>query len=243
MKKHLLLIVLLISVCDIMISQTTDANLLVTIHTATQTEIDSYNSTKLSEGMLIYNLDDGQLYRYTGATNGWQAGFSEPQVYTGFFIISNEGLVTVTGIPFEPSQVTFVANANVESTDIDSDNGTGNNDRGIDNSFGTMNGFARNIDGNLIQQVIFGGSHGNSINDVSRYSSSSNCIGIRYGDQNGNSLGKIEGAFTAFTTDGFSINVNYTDGVIEVNNGDPLVDVQPEDVNNESIIVLYTAYK
>ena len=183
------------------------------------------------------------MYRYTGATNGWQKGFNEPRVYKGFFIVSSEGLVTVTGIPFEPSQVTFVANANVESLNIDNDNGTGNNDRGIDNSFGNMNGFARNIGGSLTQQVIFGGGHANSINDISRYSSSSNCIGIRYGDQNGSSLGKIEGEFNSFTSDGFTININYTDGVIDVDNANPLIDVKPDDVNNEAILVIYTAYK
>ena len=175
-----------------------------------------------------------------GANGGAYLG---PTVYTGSFIISAEGTTTITGIPFEPSQVTFVANANVESLNIDSDNGTGNNDRGIDNSHGTMNGFARNIGGTLAQQAMFSGGHGNSINDISRYASSSNCIGIRYGDQNGSSLGKIEGAFGAFTADGFTINVNYTDGVINVNSGNPLIDVKPADVNNEGLLVIYTAYK
>lgn len=166
-----------------------------------------------------------------------------PTVYTGTFIISAEGTVTVTGIPFEPSQVTFVANANVESLNIDSDSATGNNDRGIDNSFGTMNGFARNIAGTLVQQVMYTGGHGNSINDISRYASSSNCIGVRYGDQNGSSLGKIEAAFGAFTADGFTLNAEYTDGVITVNDGNALIDVQPDDVNNEALLVIFTAYK
>ncbi|WP_339848756.1 hypothetical protein [uncultured Dokdonia sp.] len=174
-------------------------------------------------------------------TNG--GAYLGPTVYTGTFIISAEGTVTVTGIPFEPSQVTFVANANVESLNIDTDNGVGNNDRGIDNAYGTMNGFARNINGSLVQQAMYSGGHGNSINDISRYASSSNCIGIRYGDQNGSSLGKIEAAFGAFTTDGFTLNVNYTDGVITVNSANALVDIQPGDVNNEALLVIFTAYK
>lgn len=174
-------------------------------------------------------------------TNG--GAYLGPTVYTGSFIISGEGVVTVTGIPFEPSQVTFVANANVESLNIDSDNGTGNNDRGIDNAYGTMNGFARNIGGTLVQQVMYSGGNGNSINDISRYASNSNCIGVRYGDQNGSSLGKIEAAFNAFTTDGFTLNVDYTDGVITVNNGNALLDVQPDDVNDEDLLVIFTAYK
>jgi len=45
-------------------------------------------------------------------------------------------------------------------------------------------------------------------NDILRYARSSNCSGIRHGDQNGSSLRKIEGAFRAITADGFTINVN-----------------------------------
>uniref|UniRef100_UPI000AF44684 hypothetical protein n=1 Tax=Lacinutrix algicola TaxID=342954 RepID=UPI000AF44684 len=174
-------------------------------------------------------------------TNG--GAYLGPTVYTGTFIISAEGTTTISGIPFQPSQVTFVANANVESLNIDSDNGTGDNDRGINNSHGTMNGFVRNIGGTLAQQVMYTGGHGNSINDISRYASSSNCIGVRYGDQNGSSLGKIEGAFDAFTTDGFTISVNYTNGTITSNSTNPLADVQPTDINNEALLVIFTAYK
>lgn len=184
--------------------------------------------------------DDANNQIQVGTNGGAYLG---PTVYTGTFIISAEGAVTVTGIPFEPSQVTFVANANIESLNIDTDNGVGNNDRGIDNAFGTMNGFARNIGGTLAQQAMYTGGHGNSINDISRYASNTNCIGVRYGDQNGSSLGKIEAAFDAFTADGFSLIVNYTDGVITANSANALTDIQPEDVNNEALLVIYTAYK
>lgn len=166
-----------------------------------------------------------------------------PTVYNGFFTISSAGNVVVTGVPFQPSEVTFVAHANVESLNLDSDNGTGNNDRGIDNSFGTMNGFVRDDSGTITQQVIYVGGHGNSINDISRYASSSNCIGVRYGDQNGADLGKIIASFGAFTADGFTLNVTYTNGTITVNNGNALVDVQPTDILNEGLVVLFTAYK
>ncbi|QCE41688.1 beta strand repeat-containing protein [Psychroserpens sp. NJDZ02] len=175
-----------------------------------------------------------------GANGGAYLG---PTVYTGTFIISTEGIVTITGIPFKPSQVTFVANANVESLNIDSDNGTANNDRSIKNSFGTMNGFARNTNGTLIQQVMYTGGHGASINDNSRYASSSNCIGIRYGDYNGSSLGKIEAAFGTFTPDGFTVSVNYTDGVITANNSNSLPSIRPDDIDDEALLVIFTAYK
>jgi len=193
-----------------------DANSLMGLPNAVDiAEINTITNPQI--GSVVYNIDDENIYRYTGVTNGWQRGLGDMSVYTGTFIISSEGTVTITNIPFQPSQVTFVANANVESLNLDSDNGTGNNDRGIDNSFGTMNGFARNVNGTLVQQVIFGGGHANSINDLSRYASSSNCIGIRYGDQNGNSLGKIEGSFGTFTTNGFTINVEYTNGTVTIN--------------------------
>ena len=239
--KHTVSLFLILFITAFAKAQTTDPQLLVNIQKASQTEIDNYDIGELEIGMLVYNTDENRIFEYTN--NGFLEILTSGNIYTGSFIISAEGTTTVTGIPFTPSQVTFVANANIESLDIDSDNGTGNNDRGIDNSFGTMNGFARNIDGTLVQQVMYTGGHGNSINDISRYASSTNCIGVRYGDQNGSSLGKIEGALSTFTADGFSITVNYTDGVITVNNGNTLVDVQPTDVNNEALLVLYTAYK
>lgn len=172
-------------------------------------------------------------------------------VYTGFFIVSSASpVVTISGIPFQPSQVTFVAHANVETLDLNSDaNGedaVNNNVRGINNSFGTMNGFARlNNDASISQQVIYIGGHANSINDISRFSSSSNCLGLRYGDQNGRNLGVITGALTAFSTDGFSITVTYTNGVVTSNigNPNPALIVQPSDVQDEDVVVLYTAYK
>lgn len=149
-------------------------------------------------------------------------------VYTGFFIIPNGsgGNQNITGVPFQPSQITFVAHANIESLNINSDNGVGNNNSGINNSFGTMHGFARNNGATVTQQVIYLGGSGNSINDISRYSSNSNCIGLRYGNQNGNNLGVINASLTSFNTDGFSINVSKSGST-----------------NPESVVVLYTAYR
>ena len=166
-----------------------------------------------------------------------------PLVYSGYFIISAPGVQTITGLSFQPSQITFVANANIDSLNIDNDNATGNNDRGIANSFGTMNGFARYDGISISQQVIFIGGSGNNLNNISRYASSSNCIGLRYGDQNGMDLGKITAGLISFNVDGFTINVTYTNGTVTVNDSDPLKDVQPGDVTSERIIVLFTAYK
>ncbi|WP_159090822.1 hypothetical protein [Aquimarina aquimarini] len=214
-----------------------DANSLMVIPSATTTERNGI--TSVIEGSLVYDTDVERLYKYT--STGWQeiSGSNNTDTYVGAFQISAAGAVNVNGLPFQPTSITFVAHANVENFNINSDNGTNNNDRGIRNSFGTMNGFARQDGGSITQQVIYVGGHGNSINDISRYASNSNSIGLRYGDQNGLSLGIISGAVTSFNTDGFTVNVTYTNGTI-TNNGQ---NVRPTDINNEGIIVLYTAYK
>ncbi|AEH00342.1 hypothetical protein [Lacinutrix sp. 5H-3-7-4] len=149
-----------------------------------------------------------------GANGGAYLG---PTVYTGTFIITATGNQTITGLPFEPSSVTFVAHANVETLDLDSDNGVGNNNTGIANSFGTMNGFARNDSGSITQQVIYVGGSGNSINDISRFASSSRCIGLRYGNQNGDAVGRTLASLSSFNTDGFTLNVtNKSDNVVVI---------------------------
>ncbi len=191
-----------------------------------------------NEGSVVYDTDQNRLYQYTNT--GWlELSTNFGNVYVGAFQINAAGNINITGIPFQPSSITFTAAANIESFNLDNDNGTINNDRGIRNSFGTMNGFARNDSGTITQQVIFIGAHGNSINDISRYSSNSNSIGVRYGDQNGNLLGRITGSLTSFNSNGFSINVNYINGT----ESNPGQNVSPADVNNEGLIVLYTAYR
>lgn len=181
-----------------------------------------------TEGDIWYDTSGTTTVTKTFDGTNWVANFSN--VYNGFFIVTGSGVTTVTGIPFQPSQVTFVAHANIESLDVNADNSVGNNNTGLNNSFGTMNGFARlNNDLSITQQIIYIGGSGNSINDISRFSSSSNCLGIRYGNQNGNNLGLITGALTAFTTTGFTLNLTYVNGV--------------NNVQNEDLVVLFTAYK
>ncbi len=223
-------------------AQTTDPAYLVNVQKASQVEIDAYNPANLEIGMLVYNTDENRIFEYTDS--GFLEILTAKNIYSGWFIISGEGDITVENIPFKPSQVNFSASANVESRDLDSDNAVGDNTRGINNSFGTMKGFVtEELNGSITQQTMFIGGHGNSINDISRYASSSNCIGVRYGDQNGNSLGKIEAAFKEFTADGFVVTVNYTNGVVTSNSTNPVINVQPGDVNNEALLVLYTAYR
>ncbi len=200
------------------------------------------------EGTIAYSTDEKIFYYYDG-TN-WISLNSSSGVYVGSFIINAPGgtattsfTTQVTGIPFRPSQVTFTAFANVERFGLNNDNQTSNNDQGIANSFGSMQGFARN-DGTLpiTQNVIYVGGSGNSINDISRYSSNTQCIGIRYGNQNGDNLGVLSGVLNTFdfnsgtSTGGFTFNITYTIGTTG-NAG------RNDDILNESLVVFYTAYR
>lgn len=145
-----------------------------------------------------------------------------PRVYVGAFRITSTGSQNISGLPFAPSSITFNVHANVEDYNINADNETRNNERGLPNSFGSMNGFARNDSGTIAHQVIYVGGHGNSINDISRYASDSHCIGVRYGNQNGDNLGLTTARVSSFNSDGFTIDTdNYADG----------------------LLVLYTAYR
>ncbi len=211
-----------------------DANSLMGLPSATTADRNAI--TGVQEGSLIYDTDTNRVYEFTDT--GWQEILTTGNVYVGAFQISAAGAVNVTGVPFQPTSVTFVAHANVESFDLNSDGGT-NNDQGIRNSFGTMNGFARQDGATITQQVIYVGGSGNSINDISRFASSTNAIGLRYGNQNGNLLGLITGSITSFNTNGFSVNVTYTLGTVT----DAPDNVFPADINNEGVIVLFTAYR
>ncbi|MEL0652421.1 hypothetical protein V6246_13415 [Algibacter sp. TI.3.09] len=170
--------------------------------------INSHSTVSTDTGNILESGSDSGAY--IGATT-----------YIGKFIITNTGTQTITGLPFEPSSIKFSAYANVETENINGDNGTSNNDNSFQNAFGSMQGYATNYSG-IDQQVIFNGGNGNSINDISRYASSSRAIGIRYGNQNGDNLGLTAAEVTSFNADGFSINV--TD-------------------RTENIVVIYEAYR
>ncbi|QLG44325.1 hypothetical protein [Costertonia aggregata] len=140
-----------------------------------------------------------------------------PRVFMGTFRITATGIQSITGIPFRPSSVTFTAYANVDDFDLNADNGIRNNDRGIANAFGNMKGFAQDNGGSIAEQVIYIGGSGNSINDISRYASSSHAIGLRYSNQNGDNLGLTTATITSFDTNGFTLNTdNFTDAVIVI---------------------------
>ena len=181
--------------------------------TATAAEITAIATA--SQGSLAYASDENRLYLFDGTSWNVMVRQSAPNVHSGFFIVSATGNVTVSGIPFQPRNITFVAHANVEVQNLNSDNATRNNESGLPNSFGTSNGFARDDNGSITQQNIYIGGSGNSINDISRFASSSHCVGIRYGNQNGDNLGETTVALTTFNSDGFTMNVDsFADGLI-----------------------------
>ena len=106
---------------------------------------------------------------------------------------------------------------NVESYNVNADNGIGNNNNTFQNTFGSMEGYATNYGGSIQQQAIFVGGSGSSINDISRYASSSRAIGIRYSNNNGNNLGLTAASTTSFNSNGFIINVtNHTEDIVVI---------------------------
>lgn len=156
----------------------------------------------------VIHLEDGDSVELEKVITG-------PRFYVGKFQITATGNDTIRGIPFQPTSVVFEGYANIESYNLNTDNGVGNNNTGIANSYGYMRGYARDDGGPIDEQVICSGGSGNSINDISRYSSDSHSIGIRYGNQNGDNLGVTSATLTSFRSDGFVINVdNYADGLV-----------------------------
>lgn len=146
-----------------------------------------------------------------------------PQIHIGKFRITSTGTQTITGIPFAPDMVEFHAEAPVEGYDTEESGGANSNT--TDNFTGSMTGFARNDNGTTVQQVISSGGSGNSINAIRQYSSSSRCIGITYGDQNGNEVGQVDANLSSWNNDGFDINV------------------QSFNLDESGIVVIYKAYK
>ncbi len=218
MIKYFYSILLIISITTLS-AQVPEAGNLVKIHEATTTEVNAIVNPE--KGSFVYNSTENKMYFYNGTT--WvEINDNQPTAYTGHFIITATGTQTITGLPFEPSSISFAAHANVETENIDSDNGVGDNTNTIVNAFGSMNGYARNSGGTINQQVIYVGGNGTSINDISRYSNSGQCIGIRYSNQNGNNIGLTTANVTSFTTDGFVINVSS---------------------RADNLLVMYTAYK
>ncbi|MRH99494.1 hypothetical protein GH721_03015 [Kriegella sp. EG-1] len=203
MRTIFLLVFIISTICSLK-AQAPQANELVKIHEVTTTEMNNIASPLV--GSFVFNTTLNKMFFFDGTT--WSQFKSGQTSYPGHFIINGTGSQTITGLPFEPKAIVFAGHPNIETTSINSDNAVGNNNNTLQNSFGTMNGYARNDNGTINQQVIYVGGNGNSINDISRYANSGECIGVRYGNQNGDQVGLTTAILTAFTTDGFIVNVN-----------------------------------
>lgn len=229
-------------------AQTPNADLLVNIHNVNTVQMNAISGT--TAGMLVYNTDSAALcvnigsgWRKTNSTIDYKIDSMRVRadssfiyqrtgnvvksenairIYKGNFLITATGSVTITGLPFKPSVIEFVAYANVDANNLSADNGVGNNISTIENSFGYMEGYVQIYGGTTTQQVICGGASGNSVNDISRYASSSHCIGIRYGNQNGDNLGITSAQLVSMNNDGFTINV---------------------DSKADNVLVIYTAHR
>ncbi len=205
-----------------------DANSLMGLPTASTSDRNAITGVAL--GSLIYDTTLNRVFQYTNS--GWLEFQTSRNVYLGVFEITGPTTATnplrIIEVPFRPTQVSFVAHANVDALNLNQDNGVGNNNSGIANSFGSMNGFAReNTNNTISQQTIYVGGSGNSINDISRSSSSNHCIGVRYSNQNGNQVGLIRASLNAFTNNGFDLVVTYASGTPAT----------------ERLVVLFTAYR
>ena len=128
------------------------------------------------------------------------------EVFIGKFTISNSASIEVSSVPFQPDMIEFHAQAPVNGYNTDQ-SGTGNGNT-ADNFAGSMTGFARDDSGSITQQVISSGGSGNSINAISYYASSSEVVGVRYGDQNGGDIGSNRFSLSSFDSDGFTLSRN-----------------------------------
>ncbi|CAL2079381.1 conserved protein of unknown function [Tenacibaculum sp. 190524A02b] len=206
---------------------------------ATTTELNNISSPEI--GSLAFDTVKDRLVEYT--SSGWREMLTDQNVYVSFFIINAPGGTTATSfnhienmLPFQPSQITFKAHANIEAFNINSAGSAGLNTATLQNAFGTTHGFARQDTSSITQATIYIGGSGSSINSISRYSSNTQCIGLRYGNQNAQNLGTITASLSTFDSNGFTLNVSYGLGSSGNTNRD-------NDILNESLVVLYTAYK
>ncbi len=194
--------------------------------TADVVTVTTPDGLQVEEGTLVFNDGNGVLqpagFYYWNGVEWLQFQKTEVQVHTGKFRITGSGSLSISGLPFQPETIRFETYANIEDYTLNSDNGVGNGVRTYQNYFGYSYGYAKNEGGSILQQVVHGGASAASLNNHSRYASSTRCIGMRYADQDGVSLGLTTASLTSFNADGFTLNVdNFTDG----------------------LVVIYTAYK
>lgn len=185
------------------------------------TTVTSPNAPNIIESTMVYHtgsvgLVDAGFYFWNG-TSWVKLVDNTPSVWVGKQIISATGDIDIA-LPFKPARVVFTAYANVDAFVLNDDNSSGSdNNNTKENTFGSMKGYAHFDGTSIMQQVIFNGGSGNSINDISRYASSAHCIGLRYTNSNGGNLGLTNAFVDSFTDTGFTLTVsNATDAVLVI---------------------------
>lgn len=161
------------------------------------TSVNNFTSINFASNLNVSDAGGGQA--------DVSASVQSTEIHIGKFTLNSTGTNSITGIPFAPDMVEFVGYANVGSYNVDA-SGSGVNDQG--NYGGSFHGFARDDGGSTSQQAIHSGVSGQSVNNISRYASDTECIGIRYGDQDGNDLGGAYASLSAWNSDGFDLNVS-----------------------------------
>jgi hypothetical protein len=131
--------------------------------------------------------------------------FVTNRVYNGHFLITGSGIQTISGIPFEPNQIQFRATYPVYAGNLEENTTLNSNDDG--NYAGFMYGYVRDDGAGVTQQVSHTGGSGASINSIRYASSSSNCVLVSAGNNDGVEVSRIEASFSQWNSDGFDINV------------------------------------
>jgi hypothetical protein len=133
-------------------------------------------------------------------------GGTNTKVYNGSFVITSTGAQSISGLPFEPNQVTFRASLPVDAENLAGKAGDSASD---DTGFaGNMFGFARNDGSTTTQQAMSTGGSGASINNVRYGASDSKAIYATYGDGDAAEVAQLEGTVSSWNADGFTLNID-----------------------------------
>ncbi|WP_298950745.1 hypothetical protein [uncultured Nonlabens sp.] len=203
----------------------------------------------LVNGTMIWNTGDAGLtpagyYFYKDGVWYEVARGTTPQVFFGKFIINARGPLSITGLPFTPASIEFLAVNRVQNYDETYRSGS-NNSNDIRMAGGQTVGYAQAVGAFIDQQVISSGANGSSINNIGTFSSSGHCIAAFFVNNNGEPIhdngtagggsdtesGLISASLQSFDSSGFTLNVdNYL--------GDSSTGVR-----TNQIVVIYKAYK
>lgn len=130
-------------------------------------------------------------------------------MYADWITISATGS-TFHNIGFRPEFIRFDAHPAVDAMDVDKpSDSTGSH---VSNFTGPMTGYGvRQPDGTVNNFSMNPGISGDSVNQVSLYSSSQYSVGIRYAGRDGGLLGRTLAYVSDITENGFELTVDQVD--------------------------------